>query len=111
MNSITNSSPSTFLIDMKRTKETEINYADDNQNQKTRKDNVATTDDICNQNDKQQESKKEPMKINQSSPGSQKPKSLQPFPSDNKFYSPAKVFAKNDTICNMSMPATAINSR
>ena len=109
MNSITNSSPSTFLIDMKRTKETEINYADDNQ--KTRRDNVATTDDICNQNDKQQESKKEPMKINQSSPCSQKQNSLLAIPSDNKFHSPTKLFAKNDTICNMSMPATAINSR
>ena len=109
MNSITNSSPSTFLIDMKRTKETEINYADDNQ--KTRKDNVATTDDICNQNDKQQESKKEPMKINQTSPGSQKPNSLLPFPSGSKSPSETKLFAKNDFTCNMSMPATPIHSR
>ena len=96
-------------MDMKSTKETGINYADDNQ--KTKKDNVATTDDISNQNDKQQESKKEPMKINQSSPGSQKPNSHLSFPSDTKFHTPTKLFAKNDTICNMSMPATSINSR
>ena len=96
-------------MDVKRTKETGINYADDKQ--KTKKDNVATADDISNQNDKQQKSKEEPMKINQTSPGSQKPNSHLPFPSDTKFNSPTKLFAKNDTICNMSMPATPINSR
>ena len=109
MNSITNSSHSTFHMDVKRTKETGIKYADDKQT--TEKDNVPTADDISNQNDKQQESKEEPMKINQSSPGSQKPNSHLSFPSDTKFHTPTKLFAKNDTICNTSMPATPINSR
>ena len=96
-------------MDTKSTKETGINYADDNQ--KTKKDNVATTDDISNQNDKQQESKANPLKINQSSPGSQKPNSLLPFPSGSKSPSETKLFAKNDLTCNMSMPATPIHSR
>ena len=96
-------------MDMKRTKETEINYADDSQ--KTMKDNVATTNDISNQNDKQQESKVEPMQINQSSPSSQKPNSLSPFPSGSKSPSATKLYAKNDITCNMSMPANPINSR
>lgn len=96
-------------MDMKRTKETEINYADDSQ--KTMKDNVATTNDISNQNDKQQESKVEPRQINQSSPSSQKPNSLLPFPSGSKSPSKTKLFAKNDFTCNKSMPATPIHSR
>ena len=95
-------------MDMKRTKETEINYADDSK--KTMKDNVATTNDISNQNDKQQESKVEPKQIYQSSPSSQKPNSLLPFPSGSKFPSETKFFAKNDFTCNMSMPATPIHS-
>ena len=96
-------------MDTKSTKETGINYADDNQ--KTKKDNVATTDDISNQNDKQQESKANPLKINQSSPGSQKPNSLLPLPSDTKVSSATKIFAKNGIVCNTSMPVTSINSR
>ena len=96
-------------MDMKSTKETGINYADDNQ--KTKKDNVATTDDISNQNDKQQESKQGPLKINQSSPSSQKPNSLLPFPIDTKAYVATKLFARNGIGCNTPIPATSINSR
>ena len=98
---------------MKGTKETGIcGGAVDDDSQK-KKDNVVANRvrDISNQNDEELESKDDPLKINQSSPGSQKPNSLLPLPIDTKVSSATKLFAKNGIVCNTSMPVTSINSR
>jgi hypothetical protein len=109
MDSIINSSKSTsYNTNMKRTKETGMCRADDNQK---KKDNVATIGDISNQNDEGLKSKEDPLKINQSSPASQKTTSLS-FPTDTKSSTTTNLFAKNNITCNTtSMPATSINSR
>ena len=93
-------------MNMKRTKETGIYCADDNQK---KKDNVATAGDISNQNDEGLKSNEYPLKINQSSPGSQKPTSLSGPTNTNSFGS--NLFAKNIATSSTPMPATSINSR
>ena len=107
--SIINSSKSTsYNTNMKRTKETGMCGADDNQK---KKDNVATAGDISNQNDEGLISKEYPLKINQLSPASQKSISLS-FLTDTKSSTTTHLFAKNNVTCNTaSMPATFINSR
>ena len=109
VDSIINSSKNTsYNINMKRKKETRMYGADDNQK---KKDNVATTSDISNQNDEGLKSKENPLKINQSSLCFQKSTSLS-FPTDTNSSTSTNLFAKNNITCNTtSMPATSINSR
>ena len=79
--------------------------ADDNSIHK-KKDNVATTADIPNQNDGVLESKEDISKINQSSPSSKKSSSL------SAPNASSKLFAKSIPLFNGTLvQATSINSR
>ena len=79
--------------------------ADDNSIHK-KKDNVATTADIPNQNDGVLESKEDISKINQSSPSSKKSSSL------SAPNASSKLFAKSIPLLNGTLvQATSINSR
>ena len=106
VDSITNSTKSTYLMNMKRTKETGMYFGADDNSIHKKKDNVATTGDIPNQNDGVLESKEDISKINQSSPSSKKSSSL------SAPNASSKLFAKSIPLFNGTLvQATSINSR
>ena len=105
IDSITNSSKGTYLMNMKKTKSPVLKYAVDSKE----KNSVATKSDISNRIDEWPESKESQSKINQFFLRSQNSTESDPFPSCSTTNSSNNVFAKN-VICT-SVPATSINSR